>query len=77
MDSNQIKKLRRELNELKAKKASVEGMLQQIVTNLVAEFGVKTLEEAEVKLEELQKDCLSMEKNLSTEVSRIEKEYQI
>jgi hypothetical protein len=56
MTTAELEALKRQIDEAKAASSRAEGAMNTIKQQWVAEFGVSTLAEAEVKLQELDAD---------------------
>jgi len=63
--------LRKKIEDAKAKKARAEGALEESMNRLLKDFKCKTIEEADAKLIELQKDIDADEIKLSDLLKKI------
>lgn len=72
MKVEELEKLQKRIEQAKESKAKAEGALEKIKEDLQKEFGVKTIEEAQDKLDELKKELSSAEKKLNENLDKIE-----
>ena len=68
-----FEKLKEKIEESKAKRARAEGALEQAMERLKKEFGCSTVEEAEAKIEALNKELDKDEADLAELLDIIEK----
>jgi len=65
-----------EIENGKTKKANLEGRRSELKKQLREVLGVKTIEEAEEKLRELESECDDLEKSIENGLKKLEKEYK-
>ena len=72
MNISDFENLKKKIEESKQKRAKAEGAIEQGMMRLEKEFGCKTLDEAEKKLETLDAEIRSDEKRLEVMMKEIE-----
>lgn len=72
MNISDFENLKRKIEESKQKRAKAEGAIEQAMIRLEKEFGCKSLDEAEKKLETLDAEIRSDEKRLESMMKEIE-----
>ena len=72
MNISDFENLKRKIEESKQKRAKAEGAIEQAMIRLEKEFGCKSLDEAEKKLEVLDAEIRSDEKKLEKMMEEIE-----
>ena len=72
MKISDFENLKKKIEESKQKRAKAEGAIEQAMIRLDKEFGCKSLDEAEKKLETLDAEIASDEKKLEKMMEEIE-----
>ena len=72
MNISDFENLKKKIEESKQKRAKAEGAIEQAMIRLEKEFGCKSLDEAEKKLEVLDAEIRSDEKKLEKMMEEIE-----
>ena len=72
MNISDFENLKRKIEESKQKRAKAEGAIEQAMIRLEKEFGCKSLDEAEKKLETLDAEIRSDKKRLEGMMKEIE-----
>lgn len=72
MNISDFEDLKKKIEESKQKRAKAEGAIEQAMIRLEKEFGCKSLDEAEKKLETLDAEIASDEKKLEKMMEEIE-----
>lgn len=72
MKISDFENLKKKIEESKQKRAKAEGAIEQAMIRLEKEFGCKSLDEAEKKLETLDAEIVSDEKKLEKMMEEIE-----
>ena len=72
MKISDFEDLKKKIEESKQKRAKAEGAIEQAMIRLEKEFGCKSLDEAEKKLETLDAEIASDEKKLEKMMEEIE-----
>jgi len=73
MNISDFESLKKKIEESKTKKARLEGSLEEAMSRLKKEFGHDTVEEAEARLVELQKEIDADEMKLADILEKIDK----
>jgi len=68
--------LKEEIGNAKLEKAKAEGSLKSSLQRLKEDFGVTTLEKAQLKLKKLQKDQEEIETEIELAIEKLEKSYE-
>jgi len=74
--SEKLLKLKEEIEQAKLDKAQVEGALKQNMQRLKDEFQVRSVEAANKKLDELNKQKLELEDSIESAMKSLEEKYQ-
>lgn len=72
MNISDFENLKKKIEESKQKRAKAEGAIEQAMIRLEKEFGCKSLDEAEKKIEVLDAEIRSDEKKLEKMMEEIE-----
>lgn len=73
--ATQLLNLKRQFEVDKEKKARLEGKLASLMDRLQKEFGCKTVQEAEKKLEKLNADIEQLQMSVKEKISDLRREY--
>jgi len=74
--SEKLLKLKEEIEQAKLDKAGVESILKQNMQRLKDEFQVRSVDAANKKLEELNKQKLELEDSIESAMKSLEEKYQ-
>ena len=64
--------MKKQLEEQKAQRSELQGELKSLTKQMEQEFGVKTPEEADAKIKEMETEIQGMEESLQQQVDKIE-----
>ena len=76
MTEQQLVDLKKKIDTFKQKQSELKGKKKALLENLQSTFGCKTVEEAEKKANELQKEIESLEKDKVKGIKEIEENYE-
>lgn len=74
--SREIKRFQGVLEEAKTNEAKLSGQLESLFHRLETEEGIGTIEEAEKKLIELEKEEIEISKKINVEFSSLKEQYE-
>ncbi len=77
MDKQELLDLKKDIDEAKNKSSEAKGRLSAIIEEFKKKWGVKTIKEAEEKMEQLQDELQDMQEELDNRLEKLQEDYNL
>ena len=77
IDEDKLLDLKQKIDTAKTTKAELSGQRKSMMTQMKETWGCKTLEEADAKLEKMNKEIKDLDEEIKTRSTEIEQKYKV
>lgn len=77
IDEDKLLELKQKIDTAKTTKAELSGQRKSMMTQMKETWGCKTLEEADAKLEKMNKEIKDLDEEIKTRSTEIEQKYKV